>query len=274
MAARTLFGYPGEVVWSVDTTVKTINEIREKHETLVRFVERVNPRIPEAMKGTALERTSDVMTSFVMRLEFLTKGIMDLAEAGNLYGTYALFRVFLEHILRTLAMFLKTSDEGSDAFAEQYLQLQVAEAFEYLQACKLAGLEIGAEPKSVLEEWFTEAKTLSDKEVRTLADPFRYRKLITTIRNLVGDTPPNFLTKILPNYSELSGFVHGGPTAMTVMKRFDDDTTAKAELYRIAELAVGMSFSAERWLLMLVSTFRPEFKTSFDLLDKAIESER
>lgn len=250
----------------------TINQVRKIDAQLAQSAESAHLQIPDAMKGTPFEQTSSVLTSLVKSLDSLKAGILDLAEAGNHYGTCVLFRVFLEHILKTNAIFLKTLNDGSDDFAEQYLQLRVTEAFEYLRAHEAAELDIGDSPKSVLDQWFPEAQSLSANAVRQLADPFRYRNLIQTIRDLVGTEAPDFLSKIIPNYSELSGFVHGGPTARTVVDVFHTADLSAGELYRVADLTVSMFYSAKRWLFMLASGLCPEFQQHHDRLDEALNA--
>jgi hypothetical protein len=254
-----------------------IETIRDRDKRLFAITEGIHIKNPDALRGTKFEKTTAVMASLIDRMGFLKTGILDMAEADNLYSMYVLFRVFLEHILKVNALFLKAVYERSDMFAEKYLQLQIVEAFKYLKAYQAAGLEIGENPGTVLDQWFPIAKSLSNKDVRELEDPFHYRQLIKTIRELIEtqvDTHVfSFLNKIIPNYSELSGFVHGGPTAEKVLAQFYETDKRQNEILRIADLTVSMFYSAERWLLILASSVCSEFKPVCDALDYAIRSE-
>lgn len=249
----------------------TLKRIREADDALNQIVGDTYLQIPHALQSTPFHTTASVLSSLVHGLVSLKTGILDLAEAGNVYAAFVLFRVFLEHIVKTNAIFLKTLDEQSDDFAQQYLRLRIKEAFDYLRACEQVGLEIGGNPKSVLDQWITGAQELSAAEVKKLDDPFRYRTLICTIRKLLGSNSADFLSKVIPNYSELSGFVHGGPTAREKLDLIHAEGRGATELYRIADLSVNMLYSAQRWLFMLASTFRLEFQRTYDRLDEAID---
>jgi hypothetical protein len=216
-------------------------------------------------------QTGAVMTSLVDRLGYLKDAILDLAEQDNFYAMSVLFRVFLEHILRANVIFMKAASEHSDDFANRYQELVVSEAFDYLRAYKAAGLDMAASPKTVLDQWFPRARSLAEKDIRKLAEPFRYLKLIRTTRDLLGAKSPDFLTKIIPNYSELSGFVHGGPSAAEAIARFGEDDSRRAEMLRIADLTIRMFHSAERWLLVLASSVESGLKRVLDQLSDAID---
>jgi hypothetical protein len=196
----------------------TISDIRKTDEALSQIVGDVHLQIPHALQGTPVETTAVVLSSLVNGLVSLKSGILDLAEDGNIYGAFVLFRVFLEHVLKTNAIFMKAVTDHSEEFAEQYLLLRVKEAYDYLRACEQAGIPIGGDRKSVLDQWIPEAQAMSANKVKDLDSPFRYRTLIATIRDLIGSTSPDFLSKVIPNYSELSGFVHGGPTAQAKLE--------------------------------------------------------
>lgn len=251
----------------------TLNAIRKTDAKLLAITEELHTRIPKALNGTIFEKTGEVMTSLVVRLGFLKNGILDLAEGDNLYSMCVLFRVFLEHDLRANAVYLKAVTEHSDNFADQYSQLRLSEASEYLRAYKTAELDIGDHPRTVLDRWFPEASSLTEGDIRKLAKPFQYRELIKTIRGLLGATAPDFLTKIIPNYSELSGFVHGGPSAGQALTLFLDDDTRTAEMVRLADLTVTILYSTERWLLVLATAECPDFQPVLDKLTEAIEHE-
>ena len=81
-----------------------------------------------------------------------------------------------------------------------------------------------------MDQWIPEAQALSATKVRKLEDPFRYQTLIRTVRELIDTNSPDFLLKIIPNYSELSGFVHGGPTARTKLDLIHAEGLTASEL--------------------------------------------
>ncbi len=248
----------------------SISDVRARDRALSSVALNVEDEIPAALRGTRFEKTGDVLAHLVSSVGSLKDGILDLAEASNVYGTNALFRVFLEHMLKTLALFMKGGHDGTDDFANQYIRLRIHEAGEYLRAYEAAKLDMTLNPKSVLDPWFSEAQALSRKQLNELAEPFRYKALIEYINSRIGEGGPNFLTKIIPNYSELSGFVHGGPSTVLILAlQYTDDRKA-SELEQIADLALSMFCSAKRWLLMLASSVRSEYQAPHGQFDDAM----
>lgn len=215
-------------------------------------------------------RRQKVLSSLVGGLEPLKDGILALAEAGNLYAVNALFRVFLEHTLKVLEIFQRATEEKTDDFANAYLKTILKEAADYKKALTAAGLTLDKTEQYILHPWFEEAGKLKPGELDELARPFQYKKLIETINASYGFTKPNVLSKIVPNFAELSGFVHGGPSMQLIMNAHAHPGAKAARLEQVAGLVVAMFCSAKRWLLMLAGTFRPEFAAAEDELSAAM----
>ena len=247
--------------------MSNLQNIRERDSRLNAITQVTRDKIPAAMKDTPLEKTTSVMMSLTARLRYLKTGILDLIEADNVYCANALYRVFLEHMLRVNAIFLWGLDNISDNLAEQYLKVEIAEEDAYLKGCEKAGLEMIKNRRESLVEMFPNAKTLTDKEIKELAHPFHIRNLINTIVESVKLIKPNFITKIIPNYSRLSGFVHGGPSADRIMNELADGARRWEELKEMADVAVGMLYSAERWLLIMAENRCPDCKSALALLN-------
>lgn len=248
-----------------------IARVRHTDERVRQSVGDAHLQVSGAMKDTPLAVTSGALASLVDALGDLKAGILDSAESDNAYATFALFRVFLEHVLRALAIFQMaiSEDNPSDEFAEKYYRLRIKEAFDYLRACESAGLELRDSPKSILDDVFDEARSLSNTKVKELEKPFQYRALIKLIRESIDSDSPDFLSKIIPNYGELSGFVHGGPSARVKLNHLKSAGLTEAELLRVADLSVAMYASSYRWLLVMASAFCPQFNEPLDRLNKA-----
>lgn len=235
----------------------------------------VAPRVVAAeLKNTPAEKTAAVMAELVIALVNLKNGILVTAEADNLYATNVLFRVFLEHALKAMTIFMRAVHDHSDVFAESYLRLVVPEARQYLSAIQESKLEPGAEIHSVLAPWFAEAGGLTRSQAKAMEEPFKYKSMIRTLNDYLGESGANFLTKIIPNYSELSGFVHGGPSAAMVMKAFENVELRRENLRQVADLTVSMTYSVTRYLLELAATIRPQVKLALERLDAALSSDQ
>lgn len=235
----------------------SLEDIRLRDARLNAIIESGRDTTPTALSVTPITTTACVMISLTSKLHYLKYGLIDLAETDNIYCANVLFRVFLEHMLKVNAIFLKATEDLTDSFADAYLQTEIDEEYAYLKSYKQAELARDKTPRQALEDKFPSAKSLSNEDIKGLSDRFRYRELIGIILSSTKMAKPNFITKIMPNYSLLSGFVHGGPSADRIMNAFSNDTKRKEELERMADLAVSMSYSAERYLLLIASRVCP-----------------
>lgn len=234
----------------MDKTVDT-DPARSLDKRCYAIVKSVRESIPAAMADTPLRTTAEVMLSLTARMRLLKAGILESIDCGNDYCTNVLYRVYIEHMLRANAVFLLSLDNQPGAFALDYKRLAIEEEYAFLKAYESAGLDMPEPPRPALERLYPEAADMTDKDIRSLASPFQYKNLIKAIIKSVPLAEPNFITKIIPAYSRLSGFIHGGPTADRTMKELENPSSRRREMSEIAHLTVAMLCSAERWLLIL-----------------------
>jgi hypothetical protein len=250
--------------------IMDLDEIRERDRQLSQEAP-AGDALAMVLKGSPLEKTGEVMSSLLANLESLKSGMLDVAESGNAYAMNALFRAFLEHMLKLLGVFLKSINDRSDDFAKLFQRLLVVEAGQYVKAIEAAKLDAGAAKHSALAPWFKEAAAMSNKEREAAESPFKYKRLIETIHDLAAlGVGPQFLRKIVPNYAELSGFVHGGPSTTLILKAIPPDQM-RAKLVHDAGLVVHMTGSAKRWLLMIAAAVRPELESQLERFSNALD---
>ena len=84
-------------------------------------------------------------------------------------------------------------------------------------------------------------------------------------------TGPDFLLKIIPNYSELSGFVHGGPSTADVLHQFSGENVLDVKLLQIASVVIRMRYSAKRWVLEFAATGMKDFEKPRDEFEAALK---
>jgi hypothetical protein len=246
--------------------------VRARDAALGRIAPCVHNTIPAALRGTQLASTADVLSGLVFGLEALKDGMLATAATGNVYATNVLFRVFLEHMLKAVAVFLKGVKDGNDDFAKQFIRIRLCEAKAYLKAYEAAGLDMSVSPKSMLEPWFEEGAKLTKKQVEEIEGPFKYRELIRTVGSLIGAAGPSFLSKVIPNYSELSGFVHGGPSVFCIIDCFPTEEDKAVYIEQRADLVVSMYSSAKRYLLALAAEYCDEYRPALAELDTAMRA--
>jgi len=246
----------------------TFSELRAKDAKLGAIAPEVDKLLPALVQGDPMTASASVLSHLVASLESLKCGYLLLAEAGNFYGANVILRVFLEHLLKATAIFLDFAAQRNN-LAENYLRLAECEARAYLKALEYAGFDENAIAGSPLFPLLTKGKTLSKNEAEMLENPFRYKALIKKIQDELGSGADSFLLKVLPNYSELSGFVHGGPSTSLITSQLRSELEQK--LLQDAELVVGCFYSTKRYLLMLAASLRPELEDDRDRLSAAID---
>ncbi len=244
-------------------------ELRTRDAELGKIAPGIEKLIPVAVVGDPLATSAAVISHLVTCLESLKNGHLALAEVGNAYAANVVLRVFLEHLLKATAVFLEGSNQRNE-LAEGYLRLAEAEAKAYLKALEDAGIEENAMSGSPMSPLFPKGNSLTRAEKDKIEAPFKYKTLIKMIRDDLGPTADAYLLKIIPNYSELSGFVHGGPSTSLVLNNMDG--LQEQKLLQDAELVISSFYSVKRYLLMLAKSLRPQFAVECDRLDEAIES--
>ena len=240
-------------------------ELRELDKEIGSIADGAENVIPSMVRGYPAATAATVLSHLVGSMASLKDGYLDLVDAGNTYASCAVLRIFLEHSLRAMAIFLQSTKQKF-TLADGYMRLQETEAKDYLDALERAGIGESELAGSPLEPWFAMGRPLSSNQKKQLQEPFTYKKLIESIRAELGDTgAKSFLLNIIPNYSELSGFVHGGPTTNLMVE-------IRAETFlEDATLVVSMFYRIKRYLLELVAAMRPEFLPDRDRLDKALD---
>ena len=247
----------------------TINDLRIRDELLAQIAPGVDLVIPDAVKGHPLATSASVLSHLVTSLESLKNGHLDLAESANAYGANVLLRVFLEHTLKAIAIFLDSTKQNA-ALADGYLRVAETEAKAYLKALSDAGIEESKVADSPLAPLFTKGKALTNSDKEKIDAPFKYKMLIETIKADLGPGSESFLLKIIPNYAELSGFVHGGPSTSLILRVIPAGALEEI-LVRDASLVVEMFYSVKRYLLSLAAAMEPGFQLALDELENALD---
>ena len=163
-----------------------IHLVRERDSEIHRTVEEFMPLALEFAEQGPIPKTSRVFLSFVASTEFIKNGIFDLAETENVYAAKILFRSLIEHDLRFQYVWFRTSEEKSDAAAEDYLKygrfkevLQVAKSWK--RVAKILGREPSITPHEALKDVVKDAGGYSSKEIDERASQFEYARIIEYI---------------------------------------------------------------------------------------------
>lgn len=234
----------------------------------------------QCFKKNALPNTGQVMTTFVTKTNFLKTAIFDLCESDNLYAANIVFRSLIEHVLKAQYVFMMWAEEKNDNVGENYRKwYEASELYDYIKSWEaVSKLVNSGKSKAVPEEAFYEIrpdlKEKTIKEIKSIADQFKYRSIIKYMNEKVPNhsksTDESFLLKIIPSYAELSGYVHGGPSADKELMTFTDEHEREIKLIEIADLTVHMAASINSYLLIMLMNLDKSFEKLFIKLKKAL----
>ena len=123
------------------------DEMRDYDRRLGEIADSAERVIPSMVSNHPAGTAATVLSHLVGSMASLKNAYLDLADSGNTYGGCAILRIFLEHSLRAIAVFLQSAGQNF-ALAEGYIRLREAEARKYLEALE-KGWHRGKRPEGL-----------------------------------------------------------------------------------------------------------------------------
>jgi hypothetical protein len=235
----------------------------------------------DCFKKNGTPKTGMVMIQFMAKGNFLKTAIFDLCEVGNIYGVNIIFRSLIEHTLKAQYIFMKWSENKNDLTAEHYMQwYEASETYDFMKAVE-ASLKIfdpknkHFRPDNDLFDQNPSYKAKSIREIKDISSQFKYRNILKYINDKIFKDSDlkelGHLKKIIPTYAELSGYVHGGPTADKDMQKYSNEEERDKALLNIANLAVKEAGSTAAFLVLGLTFFDRSFGDLFVKISAAIK---
>lgn len=243
----------------------TLHAIRDADDEAFLVIDALAPDFPRCIKESRYPKTLHALFAFSARSAYLKTAIFDLAQARNLYAINVLYRSLAEHHLRGFYLFVRALDERTDQPGEDYFQYCGAgEMLAYARAWE-SFADLTKEPRNesfnaleIVGRVYPSVKTARADEIGAKSNQFRFHNILRFLAEhpskFVGAERP-FLAKLVPIYSELSGYTHGGPAAGWENAKQDDEGHER-RIIEIAEWA--FFFSSTSWFLALM-VFTREF---------------
>lgn len=245
-----------------DKPLLDISLVRERDSEIDQTIEEFMPLAVKLTKQGPIPNTFRVFLSFIASTEFIKDGVLDMAETENIYAAKILFRALIEHFLRFQYLWLRVCEEKSDAAAEDYLKqglfketLQIARSWK--RVAKILGRNSRLTAREAVRDVIKEAADYSNRELEDQASQFEYAKIIEYIFEKMKPGEAEeipFLLKIIPNYGDLSCFVHGSQGAMNLMASLEHEGKLMEDVLDAAELASRIAGSVK--MLSLLTFFQ------------------
>jgi hypothetical protein len=258
-----------------------LSPVYRQDDILFGVIQEIQPDVAlDCFKKNGLPQTGLAMTTFAAKSGFLKTAIFDLCEADNLYGTNIIFRSLIEHILKAQYIFMKWVEDQTDQVGFDYWEwYEASEVYDHIKSWEAVSIlfnngKKSEKPEKILHELRPSFAGKPIKEIKAVSAQFNYRNIIEYINNELKKGSKSgsflFLENIIPSYSELSGFVHGGPSSDKLSMFFADEEKRHQELFHRAELSVALVGSVVRWLTLMLVNFDKSFQEHFDKLNKAL----
>ncbi len=177
----------------------------------------VQTQLAEAMKTSKCRHTLIHLYGLVASCEAIKNGIGDAFESHNVYVSKALFRVLVEHFLRFNYLCLSHIQNKSDSTSKEFTDFCILkEEMDNIKAHNFKNKIMGVPEVNVnnaLRAKFPNMGDLSNKKINKISEKWAYKNIVDLVATFDIDEPSNmssFLSTLVPIYSQLSSFVHGG----------------------------------------------------------------
>ena len=245
-----------------------LSAIDRRDSEIHAIVEEFMPLATELARASPISKTASVFLSFIASTELIKNGILDLAKSENAYAAKVLFRSLIEHFLRFQYIWVRVCEEKSDVTPEEYLKfssfkegLLIGKTWK--RVAKLLGQDSPLTPYEALKAIIPDIASYSNKEIDKRASQFDLANVVEHIcRKLKLPKDSKKLPiplAMIPEYGDLSSFVHGAPAAIQIMAGLQDEKKLAAELTKMAELAFQIAGSVKMFSLLTFFQYDKKF---------------
>jgi hypothetical protein len=207
---------------------------------------------------------AEVLFDLAERMDDIYQGMIDLAKWENVYSILIQYRALVEHCIKFQYIVHKTTEENSDSTAEQYKKhLFISEVLaEQAGVLDMEDLLNQAEKQTDFIEFlikrFPGLEGFDKSNQQELSAAIGQFNLKTMVKHLTGEfrkraTPDvdRMMAMILPEFSQVSSFTHGGAYAGQLMKLWREGGTVEDQINN--KLGIGLTMlgiSKENCLLV------------------------
>ncbi|MDP3150513.1 MAG: DUF5677 domain-containing protein [Ignavibacteria bacterium] len=207
-----------------------IDEIEKQDEKVMNIIFEESSALPAQIQSSTIPKSGVTLISLLAAINSLKLSIFEICKSRDIYSLNVLYRSFLEHFIKINYFFYRLLTDKTDIVGEDYYkfysQNEIAMYGKSLEQLRLiVDLEYrGKDIAEILYEIDPELKKYSSKELKGKILQYNYKNMIKFIfdkqNSTIKDVDFSIILSIIPEYAELSSFVHGGPYAI--------DSTAKS----------------------------------------------
>lgn len=221
------------------------------------------------------------LLSFIPKVESIRIGIFELVELGEFYSEKILFRSITEHFLKFQYIWMrfiheKSDDPGKDYFIFCGAKEELDFAKSLKARAKVLGQQINIDPLEILKTFEHRLKEESNNSIRIRAEQFTHKNIVSYVSSKLTEntekSKSDFLLNSMPAYSELSSFVHGGPSTQRFSEACSNPETATEELRSNAGVSLQMSLSVRALTFLLFAQKDERLYTPFRIVNNSLKT--
>lgn len=218
--------------------------------------------------------TSFSLIGLLATINSIKLGMYDLIEKcdTHLYVVKILHRSLIEQFLRFQYLFSRFINENNDEVGIEYRKYsKISEVLAYINASAVANSMVGKATEEIvlkkLKKDFPEL-SISRKELESITNRWKHRSIIKYLNTNSRLAEPGwaFMLNLIPEYAELSSFVHGGTSAEEHYNYSMSEGSLKEQMLNEAEEACRIAALTKGMLLIVATKFSPEFQEDLDLV--------
>lgn len=258
----------------------TLEKIRELDFEIQDIFEKNDPLIFKLLKNDKIPKTSNTILLFITKTSFIKESIFELYESQNIYSINILFRSLIEHYLRFQYIFFRVLIDKNDNIGEEYLRFcSLSENIDtgnaWKDVSKILDINPAADPYEILKEVNSDFKKFSKQEIVTKSNQFRYKNIIRFINETINKENRfkgnEFFLQIIPIYSDLSSFVHGGPSADQTLFKIKKEEDRVENLINKIELSFMITATVKLFSYLVFYQYDKGFENAYTETKKLID---
>jgi hypothetical protein len=254
--------------------IKNIEQLREIDEYL--FSEIIEGKLAEiaylSIKNSGFPVTARAFMLFNTKINFLKNSIFNTAEDEDTYSIRILYRSLLEHYLTFFYICSRFLEQRSDIVANEYYEFgDLDEKKKYVEALiKNNGIfsvvNKNVNKLEIIKEMIPELNKITLNDLQEKVNQFKYKNILDYFSNIFdlkktsekNELINKVLFSIIPEYSELSSFVHGGPQAEIILASINNEEERIKDVFKYARSSYNWYADTIFWTFTAANQYNKE----------------
>ncbi len=219
------------------------------------------------------------LLSFIPKVESIRCGMFKVAEIEESYSYRILLRSLIEHYCKFMYILMRYAEERTDNIGKAYSIFGGAkEKLDYIKAMKtvaeMLGVTLLRSPIDILNDLQPFLDNMSDAQLRASSLQFTYKNTAKYIHEKMCKPEykqSDLMISILPLYSELSSFVHGGPSSLNFCKELENPETMYDSIVESLSVSQMMTFHVQAMTFLIFYQKNKKFGDPYNVMIKYLD---